>query len=91
VNQRGNQVSEPTDDRSPMAKAYQWSARIMVVALEMVLPGLAGYWLDQKLGTVVVFMLAGFGLGSTAAVVHLIRMVRTEQEANAGKRKPSTK
>jgi F0F1-type ATP synthase assembly protein I len=52
----------------------------MVVSLEMVLPGLAGYWLDQRLGTVVLFMLVGFGLGSTAAVVHLIRMVRAEQE-----------
>lgn len=63
----------------------------MVVALEMVLPGLAGYWLDQQLGTVVLFMLLGFGLGSTAAVVHLVRMVRAEQEATAGKRKPQTK
>jgi hypothetical protein len=91
VDQRGNQVSEPTDDRSPLAKAYGWAARIMVVALEMVLPGLAGYWLDQRLGTVVLFMLLGFGLGSTAAVVHLVRMVRAEQEAYAGKRKPRTK
>jgi F0F1-type ATP synthase assembly protein I len=74
-----------------MAKAYGWAARIMVVSLEMVLPGLAGYWLDQQLGTVVLFMLLGFGLGSTAAVVHLVRMVRAEQEANVGKRKPRTK
>lgn len=84
-------MSEPTDDRSALAKAYGWSARIMVVALEMVLPGLAGYWLDQRLGTAVLFMLLGFGLGSTAAVVHLIRMVRSEQDANAWKRKSRTK
>lgn len=61
-----------------MAKAYQWSTRIMVVAMEMVLPGLAGYWLDQRLGTVVLVMLIGFAVGGTAAVVHLIRMVRSE-------------
>jgi len=84
-------VSEPTDDRSALAKAYGWSARIMVVALEMVLPGLAGYWLDQRLGTAVLFMLLGFGLGSTAAVVHLIRLVRSDEAANAGKRKSRTK
>ena len=35
----------------------------MVVSLEMVLPGLAGYWLDQRLGTVVLFMLMGFAVG----------------------------
>ena len=50
----------------------------MVVALEMVLPGLAGYWLDQQIGTKVVLMLVGFALGGTAAVVHLIHLVRSE-------------
>jgi F0F1-type ATP synthase assembly protein I len=91
VDQRGNQVTEPTDDRSPLAKAYQWSARIMVVALEMVLPGLAGLWLDKRLGTIVLFMLTGFALGGTAAVVHLMRMVRAEQDAAPAKRKPRFK
>jgi F0F1-type ATP synthase assembly protein I len=81
VDHRGSQVTRSTDDRSSIAKAYQWATRIMVVSLEMVLPGLAGYWLDQQLGTKVLFMLAGFGLGSTAAVVHLIRMVRAEEVA----------
>ena len=52
----------------------------MVVALEMVLPGLAGYWLDKRLGTVVLLMLVGFAVGGTAAVVHLIRMVRSENQ-----------
>ena len=36
----------------------------MVVALEMVLPGLAGHWLDKQLGTVVLFMLLGLGFGT---------------------------
>ena len=71
-------MTRSTDDRSPSAKAYQWSTRIMVVAMEMVLPGLAGYWLDQRLGTVVLLMLVGFAVGGTAAVVHLIQMVRSE-------------
>jgi hypothetical protein len=75
---RGNQVTSPTDDRSPTAKAYQWSTRIMVVSLEMVLPGLAGHWLDQRLGTVVLLMLLGFALGGTAATMHLLHMVRSE-------------
>jgi hypothetical protein len=51
----------------------------MIVSLEMVLPGLAGYWVDQQLGTKVVFMLLGFAFGSTAAVVHLVRMTRSDQ------------
>jgi hypothetical protein len=51
----------------------------MVVSLEMVLPGLAGYWLDEALGTKVLFMLAGFALGGTAASVHLIRLTRSDK------------
>jgi F0F1-type ATP synthase assembly protein I len=68
----------PYDDRSAMAKAYHWATRIMVVSLEMVLPGLLGYWIDQRLGTVVAFMLVGFALGVTAAVVHLIHLTRRQ-------------
>jgi hypothetical protein len=73
-------VTIPSDDRSPAAKAYQWASRIMIVSLEMVLPGLAGYWFDQQVGSRVVFMLIGFGLGSTGAVMHLIRMTRLDQD-----------
>jgi F0F1-type ATP synthase assembly protein I len=90
VDQRGK-VTNSSDDRSALAKAYQWSARIMVVAMEMVLPGLAGYWLDQRLGTVVLFMLLGFGFGCTAAVVHLTRMVQSEQMAGETKFDRGTK
>jgi F0F1-type ATP synthase assembly protein I len=73
-------VTTPSDDRSSAAIAYQWASRIMVVALEMVLPGLAGYWLDKQLGTVVLFMLVGFSLGCTAAVIHLVRMTRADEQ-----------
>ena len=54
----------------------------MIVALEMVLPGLAGYWVDQKLGTVVLFMMIGFAVGSSAAVIHLIRMTRSDRNTS---------
>jgi F0F1-type ATP synthase assembly protein I len=77
VEERAAQVTPPSDDRSPMAKAYGWAARIMVVSLEMVLPGLAGYWLDQRLGTLPLVMLLGFAVGGTAAMVHLLQMTRT--------------
>lgn len=63
-----------SDDRSTMARAYQWSTRIMVVSLEMVLPGLAGFWVDQRLGTLFLFLLIGIVLGCTAGFWHLIRL-----------------
>lgn len=69
-----------------MAVAYQWATRIMVVAMEMVLPGLAGHWLDRQLGTVVLFLLVGLGLGMTAAIVHLLQMTRTEERPKSSNR-----
>jgi len=74
------------DDRSPAARAAQWSSRIMMVSLEMVLPGLAGYWLDGKLGTKVLFMLIGFALGGFAAIKHLIAMTRMSDQGNERKK-----
>jgi F0F1-type ATP synthase assembly protein I len=61
-----------------MARASEWATRIMTISMEMVLPGLAGYWIDQKLHTVALFMLIGFALGCTAAVVQLMRLVRSD-------------
>jgi hypothetical protein len=57
----------------------------MVVSLEMVLPGLAGYWLDQQLGTRVLLMLIGFAAGGTAAVMHLVHLTRAEHDATGRK------
>ena len=73
-------MADSPDDRSQMARAYQWATRIMVVSLEMVLPGLAGHWIDSHLGTVVLFTLVGFGFGTTSAVVHLIQMTRADAD-----------
>ena len=50
------------------------------MALMMVLPGLAGHWLDERLGTVVLFLLLGLGLGCTAATLQLIHIIRSENE-----------
>jgi F0F1-type ATP synthase assembly protein I len=69
-------VSNPADDRFKIARAYDAASRIIVVALEMVLPGLAGYWLDCRLGTVCLFLVIGMVVGCTGGVWHLIRYAR---------------
>jgi hypothetical protein len=74
-------VTTPPDDRSSVATAYQWASRIMVVAMTMVLPGLAGHWLDEQLGTVVVFLLVGLGLGCTAAVFQLMQIAAKQSKS----------
>ena len=70
------------DDRSAQAKAAAWVSRITTISIEMVAPGLIGYWLDTKLGTKFVFMLAGFAFGLTIAIRHLLRL--TEQKKDFG-------
>lgn len=66
-------MAAPPDERHPLAVAMEWVARITTVALEMVLPGLAGDWLDDLLGTSFLVFI-GFGLGLTAGIVHLLAM-----------------
>ena len=70
----------PPDGRSPVAQAMAWATRIITVSMEMVLPGLIGYWLDTKLGTRALFMLIGFVLGSTVAVKHLLSMTHKSKK-----------
>ena len=79
----------PADDRSALSLAWAWATRIIVVAATMVVPALIGAWIDQKLGTVAVFLLVGLALGVTAAIVQLMRIVKESQAASPRtKKKP---
>lgn len=56
-----------------MAEALEWVARITAIGLVMTLPGLAGQWLDRRLGTVF-FDLLGLGLGFVIGMIQLLVM-----------------
>lgn len=60
---------------NPMAIALEWVARIIAIGFEMVLPGLAGQWLDQRFGTSYL-AIGGFVFGVVAGIWHLIVMTR---------------
>jgi hypothetical protein len=62
-------------DFSWMAEAMNWVSKITTVVLEMVLPGLAGLWLDSQWGTRFL-TLVGFALGVPLGLWHLISMTR---------------
>jgi len=61
----------------------EWVSQITTVVAEMVLPGLAGQWLDQRWGTEFIGLL-GFALGLTVGIWHLLAMTRAR---NAGSSK----
>lgn len=69
-------VPESHDERSAMALALEWAATVMTISAEMVLPGLAGYWVDQQLGTRVLFLLLGFAAGFVLAGLALARIAK---------------
>lgn len=51
-------------------------SEIGVLLLVTVLAGvLVGYWIDQRLGTLPVFVLVGFFLGLTAGAVGIYRLI----------------
>lgn len=76
-------MSNPHDDRSALAKAMVLVSTITTVALEMVLPVLAGYWLDQRLGWTPILVIAGAAFGLVLGLWQLIQMGRP-----AGRRRP---
>ena len=65
-------------DLSWMAEATKWVSKITTVALEMVLPGLAGLWLDNQLNTRY-FALLGFACGVPLGMGHLFVMTKGTQ------------
>lgn len=72
-------MTDGGDPRSPMALALEWVARITAVAFEMVLPGVAGFWLDTKLGTNFIGLI-GFGLGFVLGMWHLLLMTQSREK-----------
>lgn len=68
-------VTEQPDDRSPLARATQWSVSTMTIAVEMVVPILLGAWIDGRLGTKGVFAIIGGTIGLAAGIWSLLRLV----------------
>lgn len=65
-----------TDTRSPTAIGFAWASRVTTISMQMVLLGLIGYWLDNKLEIRGLFTLLGFSVGMTFGTWQLIRFTR---------------
>jgi F0F1-type ATP synthase assembly protein I len=71
-------VENNSNDRSPMAIAIEWSARLTAIGMEMALPAAAGYWLDRRIGTSPAFVALGAILGFSAGMLHLLQIARQQ-------------
>lgn len=58
---------------SPVGEAMAWVSRIMAIGLTMFLPGVAGGWLDERMGTRFLGP-SGLVLGLGAAILWLSRL-----------------
>jgi hypothetical protein len=79
-------VPDPNDDRSPLAKAATWVSIVTTTVTEMAAPPLFGFWLDEKLGTRLVFLSLGAIGGLALGMSTLIRVARADEKR--GQRKP---
>ena len=73
-------MNSPRDTRSAQAQAYHWASRVISIALEMVIPGLLGYWLDSRVGTAGFFTVCGFVLGMFLGMWHLLKIAKSEAD-----------
>jgi F0F1-type ATP synthase assembly protein I len=71
-------TKDNSDDRSPMAIAVEWSARLTTIGLEMAIPAGGGFWLDFRLGTSPVFVILGALFGFAAGMFHLLQIARQQ-------------
>lgn len=77
---------EPIDDRSLMAQALSQGSHVTAISLMMVIPAIMGYFVDQRLNTLILFTGLGFVLGIAIATWQLVQFVR-HQERQGQKRR----
>lgn len=76
-------MQSDTDDRSAIAQGMGLVSQITTGSLMMVIPAAGGYWLDQWLGTYVLFLIIGFAVGAAMGGWHLYRIVASLSEEDS--------
>jgi len=69
-------VPKQHDQPPPLVEALQWTSRITMIALEMAVPGVIGYWLDRRLGTGFLLLLLGVIAGFATGMISLVNLAR---------------
>ncbi len=67
-------MTTPPDDRLAAARAYDRATQIVAVAIGMAAPPLAGHYVDNRLGTRVLFTIGGAAFGLTYGIWHLLKL-----------------
>ena len=54
----------------------EMAAQITTIGLEMALPGFLGHWIDEKLGTGIVFLVLGVIVGFAVGMLHVVSLTK---------------
>lgn len=65
------------DTRATWVKGYAISSQVITIALELILPGLLGFFADRWLGIFPVLTVTGLFFGLTTGTVHFIHFAKT--------------
>jgi len=67
----------------------EWTSRVTAISLEMVLPGLFGFWLDRRLGTLPLLLVVGVVIGFVTGMWQLLKLAGSLPEDRRPPRRPS--
>lgn len=71
------------EKKSVLSTAVQWASRVTSIALEMIVPPIAGIWLDKKLGTGFTFLAVGAILGFVTGMMSLWGIAKSLSQAQS--------
>jgi F0F1-type ATP synthase assembly protein I len=77
-------VGNSPEKRNPMAEAMAWVSRITAISLQMVLPALAGHFLDKFFGTWFLVLL-GAAVGMVLGFWQLLAIAKKSQDGRPPK------
>jgi F0F1-type ATP synthase assembly protein I len=75
-------------DQEPSPREMGYYAALAQTGLEMVLPAVGGYYLDQWLGTTPWVFISAAVFGFAAGLIHLIAIVNRKDRDESGKKPP---
>jgi F0F1-type ATP synthase assembly protein I len=64
----------PENGPTPLARGVMWATQISTLGLEVALPALGGYWLDQRLGTSPILLIVGVCLGFGVSLYSIVKL-----------------
>jgi ATP synthase protein I len=78
-----NHTNQDEEDRSPYSIAMEWTARISVISMEMVVPMVIGVWLDSRWRTLPLCVIIGGALGFWTALQSLLQISKQRKTGDS--------